>query len=113
MSYLLSGLKSSISEDKLPLQIAGLSDERKTLIRNISCIYRTAKEELARKDAELKRREVSLNNLTDSLRKTKDALKGYREGARGPGWVSPPRSLMPNRMSVSPVAPPLPPSMEL
>jgi len=36
------------------MQTARLSKERETLVRNISCLFKTAQMEIQRKDAELK-----------------------------------------------------------
>mmetsp|Transcript_4461 Transcript_4461/g.8374 ORF Transcript_4461/g.8374 Transcript_4461/m.8374 type:complete len:105 (-) Transcript_4461:195-509(-) len=44
-----ASMKMRISE--LEGQVASVSKERDTLIRNISCIYKTAKREIQRKDA--------------------------------------------------------------
>ena len=45
------------------MQKSELTEERRVLIRNISCLYRTAREELYRRDDELKRRAKIIEDM--------------------------------------------------
>ena len=54
---------SHISLGQAVMQKSELTEERRVLIRNISCLYRTAREELYRRDDELKRRAKTIEDM--------------------------------------------------
>ena len=58
----------------LEAQVAGLRGERKVLVHNMSCLFRTAQDELRRKDARI----ADLQGQVDQHR-----LQGTQRGHRG------------------------------